>query len=63
MKGMKMAKNLGADLYRIAEEAHKTASEKYIRELCEEVAREHNMDVEKVYRLSERVYASEFESQ
>ena len=50
-----------AAVYRIAEEAHKTGSETYVRELCLEVASEFHLHMPYVYQQAKDVYEREFE--
>jgi hypothetical protein len=57
--------NLSADLYRIAELAHKGVDDDYIRDECDEVAVRYTdkcLTGADVYRITERVYAENFES-
>lgn len=57
--------NLQAEIYRIAELAHKGVDDDYIRDECDEVAIRYTERVitgSEVYRAAERVYAREFES-
>lgn len=56
------AKNLSAELYRIAEEAHKGVKDEDIRQLCAEVAREYRKNANDIYRMAESMYAQHFES-
>jgi hypothetical protein len=48
------------ELYRIAEEAHKTASERYVRELCDDAASEYGDLASEIYRAARNVYNREF---
>ena len=57
--------NLQAELYRIAEQAHKGVDDDYIRDECDEVAlriTDRVVSGAEIYRQSERVYAANFES-
>ena len=52
--------NYQAELYRIAEEAHKGADDDYIRELCAELAADVGVTTARIYHEAEQVYTREF---
>lgn len=56
--------NLQAELYRIAEEAHKGVDDEYIHELCDSLTSQYDgpLNSDDLYKMSERVYAQHFES-
>ena len=53
--------NYQAELYRIAEEAHKGVDDDYIQDLCAELASDVGVTTARIYRESEMVYRKEFE--
>ena len=52
--------DIRAEAFRIAEEAHKTGDESYVKELCREAAARFRITMAEMYRMAEAMYNQHF---